>query len=395
MKQTNYRRYAVPATLLVFTSCALFGAALFPPAGSRAADAKPKATSVGPDAMMLESTRQRAIDYLRTTQGDDGSWTSRTAPGISALVVTSLLGAGLSADDPTVARALEYLESFIQQDGGIYYKKSNHRNYETCIALLAFNASDAKKYKSTIAHAQKFLRGLQWDEGEGLESSDTAFGGAGYGKHQRPDLSNTQFLVEALRAGGATADDPAIQKALKFISRAQNLETEHNNTQFAARVNDGGFYYTPAAGGTSQAGLTANGGLRSYGSMTYAGLKSMIYAGLKSDDPRVKAALEWIRRFYTVKTNPGLGQQGLYYYYHTFAKALDVLAIDHVEDGKGVKHDWRKDLAEQLSALQKENGSWVNKADRWYEGDPNLSTAYSLLALSYCQPKPAKTATSK
>jgi squalene-hopene/tetraprenyl-beta-curcumene cyclase len=29
----------------------------------------------------------------------------------------------------------------------------------------------------------------------------------------------------------------------------------------------------------------------------------------------------------------------------------------------------------------------VNKAPRWYEGNPNLSTAYALLALSYCEPK--------
>ena len=38
----------------------------------------------------------------------------------------------------------------------------------------------------------------------------------------------------------------------------------------------------------------ADGGLRSYASMTYAGLKSMIYAGLDRDDPRVKAALTYI-----------------------------------------------------------------------------------------------------
>jgi squalene-hopene/tetraprenyl-beta-curcumene cyclase len=345
---------------------------------------------VGPDAKLLRKTRSQAIDFLRTTQRDDGSWTAPNAPGITALVVSSLLESGLPADDPTVALAIRNLEGFIQKDGGIYDSKSNHRNYETCIALMAFKAADAKKYKPTIDKAVTFIRGLQWDEGEGLESTDTSYGGAGYGKHQRPDLSNTQFLIEALKKASVEPDDPTLQKALKFVSRAQNLETEHNNTKFAARVNDGGFYYTPAAGGTSQAGLTANGGLRSYGSMTYAGLKSMIYAGLKRDDPRVKAAHNWIRKFYTVKTNPGLGQQGLYYYFHTFAKTLDALGADELEDANNVKHDWRKELTEQLAALQKENGSWVNKADRWYEGDPNLATAYSLLALSYCEPKSAK-----
>ena len=378
MRKTICHGMSARFALLLFVGGSLLATNVF------AAD---KSSSIGPDAKLLTTTRSQAIDFLRTTQRDDGSWTAPNAPGITALVVSSLLESGLPADDPTVAKALKHLEAFIQKDGGIYDSKSNHRNYETCISLMAFKAADAKKYKSTIAKAVKFLRGLQWDKGEGLESTDTAYGGAGYGKHQRPDLSNTQFLIEALKKASVKPDDPTLQKALKFVSRAQNLETEHNNTKFAARVNDGGFYYTPAAGGTSQAGLTANGGLRSYGSMTYAGLKSMIYAGLKEDDPRVKAASKWIRKFYTVKTNPGLGQQGLYYYFHTFAKTLDALAIDELRDAEDVNHDWRKELTEQLAALQKENGSWVNKADRWYEGDPNLATAYSLLALSYCEPK--------
>src|SRR5690606_34515427 len=119
-----------------------------------------------------------------------------------------------------------------------------------------------------------FIKGLQWDDSEGHDKSSVNYGGAGYGRHKRPDLSNTSFLIDALKATGNGPDDPAMQKALVFVSRCQNLETEHNTTPFAAKNPDGGFYYTPAAGGSSQAGETPQGGLRSYGSMTYAGLKS-------------------------------------------------------------------------------------------------------------------------
>ena len=181
-----------------------------------------------------------------------------------------------------------------------------------------------------------------------------------------------------------------MKKALQFVSRCQNLESEHNTLPFAAKINDGGFFYTAAAGGETKAELTANGGLRSYGSMTYAGLKSMIYAGVDPKDKRVRAAFQWIQKHYTLESNPGVGQQGLYYYYHTFAKALSALEVDYLVDAEQTKHDWRKELAERLFKLQRGNGSWVNKADRWFEGDPNLVTAYSLLALSYCDPKPAK-----
>jgi squalene-hopene/tetraprenyl-beta-curcumene cyclase len=344
---------------------------------------------VGPDAAALKQARAKAIEFLRNTQAEDGSWTSPTQPGISALVTTALLRSDVSPADPTVAKALGHLETFIQKDGGIYNEKSNHRNYESSITLLAFQAANQDgRYDATIAGGVKFLKGLQWDEGEGKDRSDPAFGGAGYGSHQRPDLSNTQFFIDALRTVGVPADDPAIKNALVFVSRCQNLESEHNTTPFAAKVDDGGFYYTPAAGGTSQAGPTPDGGLRSYASMTYAGLKSMIHAGLAPDDPRVKAATDWIRQFYTVEENPGMGQQGLFYYYHTFAKALAMLGVDQFEDADGRQHDWRKDLAEHLLAQQQHNGSWVNAADRWYEGDPNLVTAYVLLALEYCEPMP-------
>lgn len=347
-----------------------------------------KPTQVGPSEKKLQAVRTRAINFLKSSQAEDGSWTSPAATGLTALATTALLKSGVPASDPVVARSLKYLESLVQKDGGIYHPKTLHRNYETSISLLAFHtANTSKRYNKQIAGAEKFLRHLQWDQGEGLESTDPGFGGAGYGKHQRPDLSNTQFFQEALVAAGVKKDDPAMKNVLRFVSRCQNLETENNTTPFAAKIGDGGFYYTPAAGGTSQAGLAANGGLRSYGSMTYAGLKSMIYAGVKKDDPRITAALNWIRKNYSVSRNPGLGQQGLYYYYHTFAKSLAILDLNYLDDDDGIAHDWRAELFDQLRRLQKPNGSWVNRAPRWYEGDPNLSTAYTLLALTYCQPR--------
>jgi len=351
---------------------------------------------IGPDRAEWEATRAKGVEYLKVSQDKTGSWSGGKSPGLSALALTGLLRSGVSADDPVAQKGLKHLEQFVRDDGGIYAEGSNHRNYETSIALLAFKAANAdKRYDDRIAKAVSYLKGLQWDKTEGIDEDDPAFGGAGYGSHQRPDLSNTSFLLEALQEAGVSADDPAMQRALIFVSRTQNLESEHNNTPFAKMVEDGGFYYTPAAGGTSQAGLTADGGLRSYASMTYAGLKSMIYAGVKEDDVRVKAATDWIRKFYSVKENPGLGEQGLYYYYHTFAKALTVMQQDTLTDDKGVEHDWRRELTEHLMSLQQKNGSWVNNADRWYEGDPNLVTAYALLALEHCEPRAAKSGDEK
>jgi len=347
------------------------------------------AADIGPEAKALEDSRTKAINFIKTAQADDGSWTSPEAPGISGLVTYSLLRSGVKPDDPTIKKALAHLETFQQPDGGIYLPKSNHANYETSIVMLAFYAANKDgQYDKTLKAAEKYIRGLQWDESEDTDKTDPKYGGQGYGKSKdRPDLSNTMFFLEALQAGGAKSDDPAVQKALVFLSRCQNLETEFNTTAPASKVNDGGFYYTPALGGQSQAGGSPEGGLRSYGNMTYAGLKSMIFAGVTKDDPRAKAAWEWIQKHYTVKENPGMGQTGVYYYFQVFAKALDAIEQDEIEDAAGKSHDWRKDLAEHIFSLQQDNGSWLNTTPRWYEGDPNLATAYTLIALSYCDPK--------
>ena len=117
--------------------------------------------------------------------------------------------------------------------------------------------------------------------------------------------------------------------------------------------------------------------------MTYAGLKSMIYAGVEAEDPRVQAALDWIGRFYTLAENPGMGDAGLYYYFHTFGKALQATGKDSVRDAGGSVHDWRRELIATLAQRQQSNGSWVNANDRWLEGDAELVTAYALLAISY------------
>ena len=330
----------------------------------------------------------KAVGFLRSSQADDGSFSREAGPAVTAIVTTGLLRNGRSPSDPLVAKGLKYLQGFVQPDGGIYQPESFYQNYETCIAIMCFSAANrGGEHDALLEKAEAFVKEAQSDEGEGLNESDLAYGGAGYGKKKRPDLSNTQFLLDALKATGNGPDDPAVKRALIFVSRCQNLESEHNTTPHPALNEDGGFYYTAANGGESQAGKLENGGLRSYASMTYAGLKSMIFAGVGPDDLRVKAAFAWIQKNYDLSTNPGMADNGLYYYYHTFAKALDTLGQSTFTDADGTEHDWRAELIAELARRQRDDGAWVNENNRWLEGDPNLVTAYALLALSYCGPQ--------
>ena len=351
----------------------------------------------------LDEMTSRGIEFLKSTQAPDGSFSKHLGPGLTALAATAMLSNGIEKSDKSVRSALDYLKTQIKASGGIHAEDSLYRSYETCIAILCLTeANQDGEFTETIEAADAYVRSLQWGPETETDPDDPAYGGFGYGTHRRPDLSNTAYAIEALRAAGAKGDDEAIQRAIIFVSRTQNMQSQFNNTEAADKIGDKGFYYTPADTpglvdsenrfGSSQAGKTETGGLRSYGSMTYAGLKSLLYAGVTKEDIRVQGAVEWIKRNYTLEHNPGMEfagpkkeLDGLFYYYQVFGKALDALGVDKLEDTDGVEHQWRAGLIEKLAELQQADGSWINQSARWMEDNQHLVTSYVLLALAYAR----------
>ena len=341
----------------------------------------------------LETLRQgmidRAVAFLRTQQQENGSFTTNPRSGIgqTAIATVGLLKVGVKPDDPMVKKAIAYLMTFAKENGSFDSAGEQLANYETCVVMFALSlANNGGIYDGILKRSDAFLRGIQFTEANGISRDDPNYGGAGYGG--RADVSNTDFLIEALRITSKGADDPAIQKALVFISRCQNLESEHNNSPKVPKNPDGGFYYAAQNGGESYAGETEDGGLRSYGSMTYAGFKSLIYAGLTTSDPRYQAAEAWLKKNYDIESNPGIGQSGLFYYYHTMAKTLAVTGWKTFTTADGVEHDWRAELIEMLALRQRADGSWINTDPRWLENDPSLVTGYVLVVLGECKKEP-------
>jgi len=364
-----------------FTAVAFVGGVIF------LVGVRPGQAADAPTAAERKVVLDKAYEALKAKQNDDGSFAPKLGgPGITALTAAALIKSGRGVDDPVVAKALKYLEKSVKADGGVYDK--GLANYTTCLALMTFKeANKDGKYDTVIANASKFVKTLQY--GEGTDPKDLKFGGTGYDGKSRPDLSNTQFFVEALIAAGVSQDDPAIKNAVAFISRAQNLPGEFNDQPYAAKTTEddkGGFVYNPLDQSDDKSPKrTAAGGLRSEGGMTYAGLKSFLYAGVGKDDPRVKAAVAWVKKHYTLTENPGMGTAGLFYYYTTFAKAMTALGDDVFEDAKGVKHAWKKELFETLMKKQNKDGSWTNENKAFLENQPELATAFAVLAIGYCQ----------
>lgn len=355
------------------------------------------------DAATLTAARravQKAVDNLVQTQNADGSWGKAPHPAIAALCAMALHGA--PASDPKAAaaavdKAMTFVLKFRQPDGSIYpagtdpKDSGNYPNYSTSIALLALAAINKPEYTPAMQAARRYVQQAQFADPATLD-----YGGMGYGKTGRADLSNGSWAAEALHFTDYLDEEPftkdreAAQRRAAmwekfgvFLTKVQNLPQTNQEAYVSSHPDDlGGFVYRPTeskAGSRDGDGQTSS--LISSGSMTYAGLKSMLYAHLSKEDPRVRGALDYLRRHYTLAENPGMGSQGLYYYLHIMTKALEAYGADTLTTPDGVAHDWRREVLGELLKLQQANGTWVNANGRYMESLPELATAYSLIAV--------------
>jgi len=407
MTNMIHRMLSVTASVLLSASSAA-GAIPAQPAsdpGQIPSDAAPTQTEVRAQARAMID---RAIGYLRTQQSPQtGGWRENpdgpSYPAITGLIVNGmLLDPRIDVTDPTVRAGVDNILSYAKPDGGIH--DGVLPTYNTAICLSALGGLPIPEAADAIGRGQSYLRTLQYHEqntggdeapnfNEPVPTDHPFYGGVGYGRHGRPDLSNLGFFLQALHDTGASTEDPAIKRAMVFLERVQMLG-ETNDMGYADGSEQGGFIYATVPNlesvdgraGQSQAGtieeVSSTGAtivrLRAYGSMTYVGFKSLVFADLAPGDPRLDAAWAWINANYTMDENPGMGDDGRYYYYSAMGRALDAFG-----QGTVGGRDWRADLVGALGELQEPDGSFRVLDDRWMESDPVLITAYALIALQH------------
>ena len=337
----------------------------------------------------------RGLLFLQAQQNSNGWWSTPDQPAVTALALQAFKGdpaKRYDRDGPAwLQRGYKFLLQNVRADGGIH--ASNLVTYNTAISMMALVAANKPEYDAPILRARHFLVRLQSDFGEMNKVDDVFDGGIGYGtKYEHSDMGNTLAALEALYHSRPLVSDKPLAEAqdlnwaaaINFLQNCQNLPA-YNKQPWASddAKNKGGFVYYP---GHSMAGSETNAtngrvALRSYGSISYGGMLSYIYANLKRDDPRVVAVFDWLRANYTLDENPGMGPQGLYFYLHTMTKALTALGVEELELKDGRKLDWRREVAMKLLNLQQRDGSWSNDHARWWEKDPALITSYAVLAL--------------
>ncbi len=343
-----------------------------------------------------EAALDRGYEWLRTQQNENGAWSNPAMPALTGLAVWAL------TRDPeinrdAIERGVDYLLRCVQENGGIYVEPSEKRrggglaNYNTAICMVALYQTGRSDVVPIVQRAREFIAKTQHLE------DDMYYGGMGYdasNERAYADLSNSYMAYEAMRLTERVEDfrtdgervDLDWDAALQFVQRLQNLP-EYNDATWVndTPANRGGFIYNPvnSRGGT----FTDDEGVvrfNSYGSMTYAGMLSMIYANLDRSDPRVKSAADWAVHRWTLDENPGTGQEGIFYYYNVLSKGLAAYGQDQFIRENGETLNWRTEVAEKLLALQRIDqgkGYWLNEVGRYMESDPILVTSYSLIAL--------------
>lgn len=343
----------------------------------------------------VEHAIDRGLDWLKASQNaTNGSWSTPDQPAVTALALTAFMGepsGALQKYPPLqVQRGYAFITARAKPDGAIYDK--GLQNYNTAICVMALLAAENPAYQPVILRARQWLISQQVDLNEIGKIDSPSDGGVGYGEHgNHSDMNNTFTALEALYYSKQLAADNALagaknlnwQAAIHFIQSCQNLPASNKEPWASGDPqNKGGFVYEP---GNTKAGSQTNAAgriaLRSYGSISYAGLLSYVYCDVDRQDPRVTAVYDWLRDNYTVDENPGMGQQGLYYYLHMMTKGLSIYGTDLLQLKNGRTVDWRHEVAMKLINLQKTDGSWANENGRWWEHDPALVTSYSVMSL--------------
>ncbi len=322
--------------------------------------ARPLAAQVS--AEDVRAAIRKSSEYLKSKQNPQtGRWPGDQVfrDGVTPLVTLALLNAGEPVDSPAIQAALQYLRSL-----------GTHNVYTTSLQTMVLCMASPEQDRLLIR------RNVEWLQ-QAAYRYNSAAGPAVAWSYLSPsatyDNSNTQFailaLMEAERTGVVLPD-----------AFWQSVANHFRSTQAA----DGGWGY--------------KGGQRSTGSMTSAGIASLVIAsgklgqarastrggivkccgndGENEDWVRIQRGIDWMGRHFSVRLNPGARINVLYYLY----------ALERVGRLTGQRfigaHDWYREGAEYLIQVQQRGvtGQW--RGNGVGEKDPIVGTSLALLFLS-------------
>ena len=335
------------------------------------------------DSLRLEARAalRRGCRNLVSRQLPDGSWAEH--PAVTSLATLALLNAGPLAeiDSQHVDAALNFIGRRSGHDHALESAaESQYPVFSTAVSMLALIRADRPQDQAALRQDREFLLSSQVT---GVPDTDPRAGGFRQAAKTFPDLTTTEYVLEALylsdyldRPPQAAAPeagpraDAVYARAAAFIGRCQIMAAQD--------AHSGGFGDHPPQ--PSEA--LQSGPPRSAGYLLCAGLKSLLYANVPVADPRVQAAVVGLNRIYTVESNPGAGMAGYYTYLYTLTKALAAWEQRTPSaPAVAIPAAWRRQATAALLVRQGGDGSWRQQAPDWWENRTELTTAYALLTL--------------
>ncbi len=308
----------------------------------------------------LPKAVQGGIDYLYSQQQPDGIWQmgeeSMWDIGVTSLCTFALLESGVTADEPRVKVALEYLR-----------KQKPMRTYEVALQTLALCAAGEKQDLATIQRNVVSLESGQIQRGEGRGGWSYGTGNGSGLNMAGGDNSNSEFAIWALNAAanaGAQVKPETWKLAYDHWSKSQLAE--------------GGWGYTANSNSAT-------------GSMTCSGIASLVichrrvFKDDQDDAPDLKKmlapSLEWMARNFAVGLNPQQLNWQLYY----------MMVLRNAGELSGIQrfgeHSWYAKGSFFLSERQSpKTGAWKGAGPM---EDELVSTAMALLFLKAGPPKVA------
>jgi hypothetical protein len=312
----------------------------------------------------VERSIREGVRYLKSRQRIDGSWPEaddEARTGMTSLAALALLTAGESPDSPTITSALKFLRGFDPRTLNSVYSVS----LQTMVFAAAKPKDDLIRIGANVA----------WLEEAQLKPGDPPWPGSWSYKNTRTrqgDNSNSQYALLALNA--AAELNVPVKPETWTLARTYWKSQQHR---------DGSWAYNPL-----------NGNSDSTGSMTCAGLSSLIITGMKrfqgqetikgdqisrcgegAADPDVQRAINWLSQNFRVGQNIGVGLQWKYYYLYGLERAGRLSGVRFFGS-----HDWYREGAEELVHQQdKFQGFWRGGM---VESEPMIATSFSLLFLA-------------
>lgn len=387
-------------------------------------EVQPPASAAGSSAASLSDRSRRSLaraaDALIAQQDAAGLWPHfhGTAGRPASLSVSALALRALSALPPDLRQqrrqaillTTRTLVSRIQADGSIRDEDTavGLRAYASALLLTALVELRAEAFPDAIERLRSMLLRSQLRDANGYPTFDWHHGSWNYYEGgtldtTRADMSLHSFVVEALAATGLAPDHAAMRRARRFVERSQNLIPEGLDHLFGARARhpaarDGGLAFSPrdSKAGFIEIPLADSGEdriLRSYGSATADGLRTLLRTGDHPDAPRARAAHGWLTSQPSLLVNGGFPDdqpipwsRGIHFYYlHSLTDALSLWTAALPED-QGRAPAWAHSLANALLAAQRTDGSFASSEPLMGEDNPTVATSLALLSLSRLMP---------